>query len=111
MTPQINNQNNTQNTEQDEFANNLVLVMTGNPITDYEDVYQPTLIQECYEAYTTFITDYVEAKYSLTDSTRLRSSLKYGDDVFAKFPDLEPKFDEAYSAFITTLEKQQAQIA
>ncbi len=109
MTPQINNQNNDQGLEQQEFAGNLVLAMTGNPITDYEDEYQPTLIVECYRGYTTFITDYVEDKYSTTDSIRLKSALKYEDDIFSKFPDLKTKFDKAYSAFVTTLEQQSKQ--
>jgi hypothetical protein len=95
-------------TDEFDFSNNLVLAITGANIIDYEEDYQPTVVQKCTDAYTKFITDYVAAKFGEVDSLRLKSGLKFGEDVFGKFPDLNAKFEEAYNAFIQNLETQTA---
>jgi hypothetical protein len=97
MSQSTNTQNN------DEFINNLVMAITGNEISEYEDEYQSTLAQECITAFINFITEFVTAKYSEIDSIRLKSALQFSGDAFAKFPDLGAKYDDAYDSFLESL--------
>jgi hypothetical protein len=97
MSQSTNTQNN------DEFINNLVMAITGNEISEFEPSYQITLAQECLNAFISFITEFVTAKYSEIDAIRLKSSLQFSGDAFAKFSDLGEKFDDAYNAFLESL--------
>ena len=97
----MSQQSNTQNSK--EFTNNLVVAITGNQISDFDPEYQVTIVQECINAFTNFITEFVTAKYCEVDAIRLKSSLQFSGDIFTRFPDLEVKFSEAYESFLYSL--------
>jgi len=92
----------------DSFVYNLVLTLTGVKLDELTAEQAHELAQECINLYIDFITHYVQEKYSLKDSIRLRSAYESGEDVLTNFPELVPMYEEAYAAFLQWLENNLA---
>ncbi len=86
----------------------LVMSIVGVGILDLPEKERENIVEECLDYFARWIEDYVERKYSKKDAMRVKAARMASNDtdVFSKYEDLGPKFDEAWSAFFTEREKE-----
>ncbi|MEM1311868.1 MAG: hypothetical protein AAGF07_00180 [Patescibacteria group bacterium] len=90
-----------------QFVNHLVLAITGYSPFDIDISERESVVNNCVQIFSDYLTKYVELRYGTQDATRLKASQKFSDtNVFSKFAELGPKFDEAYNSFMTLVEQQ-----
>jgi hypothetical protein len=88
-----------------DFLNTLVAAMTGYAIVDIKEDQRENTVSECVRIFSDFVINYVKAKYGDKEGMRLKSAQMYeGVNVFEKFNELGPLFDEAYDAFLNSLD-------
>ena len=89
------------------FTDAIVRGITGMAIVEIPEENRSEIITECLDVFKQHVLNYVEIKYGKKDAVRLNAAQKFQTDSFAKFPDLDQKFQEAYQDFINTLESTE----
>lgn len=86
------------------FINTLVAAMTGLSLLDIAEEQRDAIIEKCTQIFSDFVIDYVKAKYGDKEAMRLKSGQMFQvQNVFDRFKELGPMFDEAYNAFLEVL--------
>jgi hypothetical protein len=87
------------------FLDSLTMAITGYSLSTIPEEKREEILDDCIKLFENFILQYTKAKYGTKDYIRIKSSLQFsGIDIFTKFEDLGPKFDDAYQTFINQLE-------
>jgi hypothetical protein len=98
--------------EMAEMINNLVVAILGYTPADIPEQSREQVVKECVKIFSNYMIKFVELKYGVQDSTRLKASQKFEDgSVFIKFAELGPKFEDAYNSFLETLDKRWDKVA
>lgn len=86
------------------FVETIVRLVTGYSIAEIPETQREKIALDCLKTYNNFVLKYIEVKYGQRDATRLKANQKFPhQDIFSKFEDLGPKFDEAFEAFVDTV--------
>ena len=94
----------TEQKEMSLFIETLVRATLGYSLLEIPENKQVQAIEGCTKLFVEFVEKYVEAKYGKKDTLRLKASQQFaGQDMFARFTDLGPKFDEASDAFFDSV--------
>jgi hypothetical protein len=87
------------------FIETLVRATLGYSLLEIPEEKQDIAIQACVKLFVDFIENYVREKYGPKDALRLKASQQFaGQDIFRRFAELGDRFDEAYTAFFTSLQ-------
>jgi hypothetical protein len=99
-----NNQTNSAPaTQYDEFTQNLVTAMLGVQIAYIKPEKQDEMVEKCKTIFKDFMYGYFSENFSQVDLIRLKAAQAQAG-MFEKFPDLVPKFEQAYQEFLKQLE-------
>lgn len=86
------------------FINTLVAAMTGLSLLDIAEEQRDATIEKCVQIFSDFMIDYIKTKYGDKEAMRLKSGQIFPvQNVFDRFKELGPMFDEAYQAFLQVL--------
>jgi hypothetical protein len=91
--------------QNDEFLSLLVQAVTGIDPKELPEDKRLEIENKVVAIFSDYIVAFVGEKYGEKDAMRLKAARQTGEDVFTKFTDLGPKFDEAYQSFLDNLEK------
>ncbi len=97
-------EDNTLNYSQEDaqFVNSLVKAIMGIPLANISEDKQEPIAEKCFSIYKNYIEGYFASNFDQKDLIRIKN---FETDTFDKFPDLKPKFQEAYTSFIEFLSK------
>jgi len=88
------------------FLNTLVAAMTGFSILDIKEKARNEVVSKCIDIFSSYILNYIDIKFGQKESLRLKSGQMYEDmNIFARFQELGPMFDEAYQSFLENLKE------
>ena len=92
-----------------DFTNLLVQAVFGYPLTKIPSDKQAEAIRLSVKYLTEYVEIYLLKNHSDKDLTRFKTSMKHPEqDIFKKFTDLGPKFDDAFQAFLKYLLEKPA---
>ena len=95
-----------------DFTNLLVQAVFGYPLTKIPQDKQSEAIKLSVKYLTEYVEMYLLENHSDKDLTRFKTSLKHPEqDIFHKFTDLGPKFEEAFKAFLKYLLDKPAKVS
>ena len=99
----LQNQANDTVVQYDEFTQNLVTAMLGVQISFIKPEKQTEMVDKCKTIFKDFMYGYFSENFTQVDLIRLKHAQQQ-DGMFDKFPDLAPKFEQAYQEFLKQLE-------
>jgi hypothetical protein len=84
----------------DKFSSLLVRAVFGVGLEDVPHEKTKEIIDISFGLFKSYIQKYLTQKYDIKDTLRTQAAFSSNfEDIFKKFPDLKPKFDEASRAF------------
>ncbi len=86
------------------FIETLVRATLGYSLLEIPEDKQVQAIEGCVKLFIEFVEKYIETRYHKKDSLRLKVSQQFaGQDIFKRFADLGPKFNEASDAYFESV--------
>lgn len=85
-----------------DFESILVAAITGYKLEEIPEQNRVLLVANCVKLFLDSIFLWVENNHGKKEMIRLKSGLMFNDgQIFNKYPELNPIFDQAYNYFFT----------
>jgi hypothetical protein len=86
------------------FIESLVKAITGLSLNDMPEDKREYMIEQSLSIYQNYIVGYFKENFEIKDTLRIQQIIKESNTtIFIKFPDMQTKFDEAYTSFLNYL--------
>ncbi len=88
----------------EELIEMLVQAITGFELQELPQSSQQQVVQRCTDMFVSYIINYVQTTHGTKAANKLKGIAIYDTpEIFDKNPELEPMFNEAFSAFVTNI--------